>query len=136
MFQPPGTFSSGSSHRVVHFLDQQIHTDHQRIEDILADVARCMRGAIEALDEIPFEGVDYWRHDLIRKAGTGRFLSDEFRNAARRALRALAQQDPETAPAAHDRASRLLRDALEHSHRVTELLAAEREIADVRGLET
>lgn len=133
MFQPPSNFPSTNNHRLVHFFDQQVHTDHKRIEDIHADIARCLRKAIEALDEIQFGGVDYWRHDLIRKAGTGRFLNDEFRNATRRALRALAQQDPETAPAAHDRASRLLRDALEQSHRVTELLNAEREIADVRG---
>ena len=133
MFQPPGNFGSGSSHRVVHFLDQQIHTDHQRIEDILADVARCMRGAIEALDEIPLAGGEFWHHDLVAKARPGKFLGDDFRNAARRALRALATQDPELAPAAHDRACRLLRDALEHSHRAVELLAAEREIADFRS---
>ena len=133
MFNPPNSFASGTSHRVVHFLDQQIHTHHDRAEDILADAARCVRGAIEALDEIPFSGVDFWRHDLIQQTGTCRFLNDEFRIAARRALRALAQQVPEQAPEAHDRASRLLRDALEHSHRVTELLAAEREIAEFRN---
>ena len=133
MFQPPSSFSAGTSHRLVHFFDQPWTSDHERIEDILADVARAVRGAIEALDEIPLAGGEFWHHDLVAKARPGKFLGDDFRNAARRALRALATQDPELAPAAHDRACRLLRDALEHSHRAVELLAAEREIADFRS---
>lgn len=133
MYQPPSSFGSGTSHRLVHFFDQPHKTDYERIEDILADVARCVRGAIEALDDMPLEGGEFWRHNLIGKSKPGNFLGDDFRNAARRALRALATQDPELAPAAHDRACRLLRDALEHSHRAVELLAAEREIADFRS---
>lgn len=132
-FQTPINFSSGTGRGPVYFLDLPLKSDHDRIEDIPVDVARCVRRAIEALDDLPLKGGDFWHHDLFTKAKPGKFRGDDFRSAARRALRGLATIDPEQAPRAHDRACRLLRDALERSHRAVECLAAEREIAGLRS---
>jgi len=131
---PPGNFPSGNNHRLVHFFDQKPHSDHERIEDILADARASFRGAMAALDERPHDGVVGWRHDLTRQAMSERLLGGDFKLVAERALHVLSTQDPETETLEHGEARRLLRDALEKAQRVADLLAAEREIADHRNL--
>ena len=64
---------------------------------------------------------------------TARLDAVRYRHAAQSALRELARLDPELAPGLIDSAMRNLRDVLEASHRVTDLLAAEQEIARSRG---
>ena len=136
MFPTPTTFPTNNTHRMVLFLDQQLHGDYERIEDILADAARYTRAAGEAIAQLPYEALkplQSWARDLDKYSERRRFLTDDYRHAARSALRELARLDPELAPELIDGAMRNLRDALEASHRVTDLLAAEQEIARSRG---
>lgn len=136
MFPTPKTFPTNNTHRMVLFLDQQIHGDYERIEDILANAARHSRVAGEAIAQLPYEAlkaVQSWARDLEKHCEKQRFLTDDYRHAARCALRELARLEPELAPGLIDSAMRNLRDALEASHRVADLLAAEQEIARSRG---
>ena len=136
MFPTPTTFPTSNTHRMVLFLDQQLHGDYERIEDILADAARYSRAASEAIAQLPYEAlkpIQAWTRDLDKHYERRRFLTDDYLHAARSALRELARQDPELAPGLIDSAMRNLRDALEASHRVADLLAAEQEIARSRG---
>lgn len=136
MFLTPTTFPTANTHRMVLFLDQQLHGDYEHIEDILANAARHTRAASEAMAQLPYEAlkrVQSWARDLDKHAERRRFLTDDYRHAARSALCELARLDPELAPGLIDSAMRNLRDALEASHRVTDLLAAEQEIARSRG---
>ena len=132
MFQPPSSFSAGTSHRLVHFFDQPWTSDHERIEDILANVTRDAREALEALHELPFERFVGWRHDLTKLVRNRTVLSGDFRNTVRRGLQDLAEMDPGMAEDEHSLACRMLRGALENSLRVADLLAAESEIAKHR----
>lgn len=134
MFHPPTRFSTGSDHRIVHFFDHKPHSDHDRLEDILADARASSRGAMAALNELPHDGVVGWRHDLTRQAMSERLLGGDFKLVAERALHMLSEQDPKTETLEHGEARRLLRDALEKAQRVADLLAAEREIGDFRNL--
>ena len=136
MFPTPTTFPTANTHRMVLFLDQQLHGDYERIEDILANAARHTRAASEAIAQLPYEAlksIQSWVRDLDKHCERRRFLTDDYRHAARSALRELARLDPELAPGLIDSAIRSLRDALEASHRVADLLAAEQEIARSRG---
>lgn len=136
MFPTPKTFPTNNTHRMVLFLDQRLHSDYERIEDILADAARYTRAAGEAIAQLPYEALkplQSWTRDLDKHAERRRFRTEDYRHAAQSALRELARLDPELAPGLIDSAMRNLRDALEASHRVTDLLAAEQEIARSRG---
>ncbi|MBY6164621.1 hypothetical protein KUW14_02070 [Pseudooceanicola nitratireducens] len=136
MFPKPTTFPTENTHRLVVFLDQKLHGDYERMEDILADAARHLRRAEEAIAQLPYDAfkpIQGWVRDLGKHAEKCRFLTDDFRHAAQSALRELAKLDPDDAPALIGSAMRHLRDALEASHRVTDLLAAEQEISRHRG---
>ncbi|MGC0222772.1 hypothetical protein [Pseudooceanicola nitratireducens] len=136
MFPTPTTFPTNNTHRMVLFLDQQLHGDYERIEDILASAARYSRAASEAIAQLPYEAlkpIQGWARDLDKHSERRRFLTDDYRHAAQSALRELARLEPELAPGLIDSAMRNLRDALEASHRVADLLAAEQEIARSRG---
>lgn len=136
MFPRPNSYPTQNTHRMVHFFDAPRHTDFERIEDLLADAVRHLRAALVAMEALPYESfkpVQSWHRDLGRHAETQRLLTEDFRHAAHAALRELARQNPEAAPELLDRLQRDLRDALEASHRVSDLLAAEREIAACRG---
>jgi len=136
MFPTPTTFPTENTHRLVLFLDQKLHGDYERMEDNLADAARHMRRAEEAIAQLPYDAfkpIQSWVRDLGKHVEKRRFLTEDFRHAAQSALRELAKLDPDEAPALIDSDTRHLRDALEASHRVTDLLAAEQEISRHRG---
>lgn len=136
MFPKPQSYPTQNTHRMVHFFDRPRHTDFERIEDILADAARLVRDVVTGMQELPYDAfkpLQAWHRDLEKQAAKGRFLSQDFRHAAQSALRELARQVPDPTPELIDRLQRDLRDALEASHRVGDLLAAEQEIAFTRG---
>ena len=136
MFPKPTTYANGNNHRLVLFLDQKMHGDFERIEDILADAARHTRAANEAIGQLPheaFKPLQRWSGDLDKHLEQNSLLTEDFRHAARSALREMAKLEPEPAPGLIDDATRLLRDALEASYRVCDLLAAEQAIAKHRG---
>lgn len=135
MFPHPTSYPTANTHRMVLFHDQKLHGDFERMEDILADAARHLRAALAAMAQLPYDSftpVQGWVGDLTKAAETQRFLTEGFRHAAQSALRELAKIDPEQAPGVIDRTMRHLRDALEASHRVSDLLAADQEISKHR----
>ena len=135
MFPHPTSYPSANTHRMVLFHDQKMHADFERMEDILADAARHVRVALEAIALLPYDSykpVQGWISELTKAAEKQRFLTEGFRHAAQSALRELAKLDPEQSPGGIDRTMRHLRDALEASHRVSDLLAADQEISKHR----
>ncbi|WP_136635533.1 hypothetical protein [Pseudooceanicola onchidii] len=136
MFPKPTSYDNGNNHRLVHFFDQKIHGDFERIEDILADASRHTRAACEAISQLPYEAfkpLQRWSGDLGKHLEKNSLLSEGFLHAARSALCEIAKLEVELAPGLIDDATRHLRDALEASYRVSDLLAAEQAIAKHRG---
>jgi hypothetical protein len=70
-----------------------------------------------------------WDKDLRTSVDDRRVLTEDFRHSANEALRALARCDvPVGAEASHDGVMRHLRDALNASNRVADLIATEADI--------
>ena len=136
MFPKPTTYANSNNHRLALFLDQKMHGDFERIEDILADASRHTRAACEAISHLPYDAfkpLQRWSGDLAKNLEQNSLLTEDFRHAVRPALREMAKLEPELAPGLIDDATRHLRDALEASYRVSDLLAAEQAIAKHRG---
>ena len=135
MFPKPTTYANGNNHRLVLFLDQKMHGDFERIEDILADASRHTRAACEEISQLPYEvfkPLQRWSGDLGKHLEKNSLLTEDFRHAARSALREISKLEPELAQSLIDDTTRRLRDALEASYRVCDLLAAEQAIAKHR----
>ncbi|MGI3167129.1 hypothetical protein [Pseudooceanicola sp. 200-1SW] len=135
MFPAPTTYLTANTHRMVLFHDQKIQADFARMEDIHADATQQVRNALEAIALLPYDSfkpIQRWADDFTKLVEKHRLLSEDFRHAAQSALRELAKLDPEAAPGVIDRTMRHLRNALEGSYRVTDLLAADFEITRYR----
>lgn len=132
MIPLPTTFPSQNTHRVVLHQQALPGTDFERLEDLTADATAAARRALEEVDKLPYELVQAHQRSIKMIGdfvGKRRVLSQDFRNAAELVLRALARADvADEAAQAHDAVMRNLRDALNLSHRVADLLAAERDI--------
>ena len=134
----PTLFDSKCNHRVVHFFPEYQPRDFDKIEDLLADATRAAREGFEAFGRLPRDEIA--RLDLVARTvrdavAKRRLLDETFRDALRALLHALARFEPDDRSAeVHDRASRRLRDALNGSERVEDLIAAEREIGRARGI--
>ncbi|MEC7300726.1 MAG: hypothetical protein VXW43_18875, partial [Pseudomonadota bacterium] len=116
MFPKPTTYANGNNHRMVHFFDQKMHGDFERMEDILADASRHTRAACEEISQLPYEAfkpLQRWSGDLDKHLEQNSLLTEDFRHATRSALREMAKLEPELAPGLIDDAMRFLRDALE-----------------------
>ena len=138
MFAHPNAFSAQNSHRIALFQPDVARPDLDRIEDIGADAIGTARMAVAYLEELPYETTKPIQ-GVIRTITTQverRFvLTDDFRNAVISLLRHLAREDyTDEVVSDLDQAMRCLRDALNLSHRVQDLLAAEREIGWHRDL--
>lgn len=72
MFPTPTTFPTNNTHRMVLFLDQQLHGDYERIEDILANAARHTRAACEAITQLPYEALKLIQSWLATSKGIAR----------------------------------------------------------------
>ena len=129
MFHHPNRFAS--DHRIVLF-HQGSQPDFERLEDLTADAIRAARLGTECLAELPHDLTKPLRtyiKILADAVGNQRVLSDDFRHAAGSVLGALDSADTTGGvPARVELATRHLHDALAISHRVSDLLAAERDI--------
>ena len=138
MIPEPTSFPVGNSHRVAHFFPQQPVRDFERLEEILADAIAAAREAMARLDTLPqtlWKPIEAEARALRAQIGKRRLLSDDFRHAAEAILRRLARADiPEDAAEIAHLAAHRLRDALNLSHRVADLIAAERDIGWHRGI--
>jgi len=137
MLPIPTTFPAANTHRVVLFHGDRTGTDFERVEDLAADAACAAREAVEALQDLPYDLFKPIQTNLARVAEWVRqrhVLSDDFRACCQDLLRDLARIEPDDTTARPiDHAMRRLRDALNGSHRVDDLLVAERDIGRARG---
>ncbi|MBB4212837.1 hypothetical protein EV659_1216 [Rhodothalassium salexigens DSM 2132] len=139
MLQTPTSIPNGNTHRVIHIQGEGYRADFDRVEDIAADALADARAAIEVLRGLPYDHFKPLQPRLERLAdrvARRKALDDEFRTTCETLLRDLARIDPDdTTARSLDHAMRLLREALNTSHRIADLLAAERDIGRTRGFE-
>lgn len=136
MIPTPQIWPGDNSFRVAVF-QPDLHDDFQKIEITLADAIGHARTAIDAIQALSPETARSLEPSLryvIEAVAKRRILSADFRDYAQNVLRQLARIDPEGEEAeALDTVLRGLRDALEGSHRVADLIAAEKDIGWHRG---
>ena len=138
MFAHPNAFSAQNSHRIALFQPDVARPDLDRIEDIGADAIGTARMAVGYLEELPYETtkpIQSAIRTITTQVENRRVLTDDFRHAVLSVLKHLAREDLNDEMASDfDHAMRCLRDALNLSHRVQDLLAAEKDIGWHRGL--
>ena len=136
MIPEPSSFASGSSHRVALF--PQPTSDFERLEDMLADAISAARDAVQHAALIDYElykPIQALMKDVEKQVDLGRLLTDDFRRPCGAAWSSLSQSRPSAdAAAAHEHMTDRLATALRLSHRVNDLLAAERDIGWRRGV--
>jgi hypothetical protein len=139
MIPTPQIWPGDNSFRVAVF-QPDLHDDFQKIEITLADAIASARAAIEAMHNLRPETVkplEQARRNLAAKVDARRVLNDDFRHEAKIVLCSLARVDPEVEDSRIlDTVMRGLRDAHEGSHRVADLIAAEKDIGRQRGVQT
>jgi hypothetical protein len=133
----PTTFPNQNNHRLVVYQPDLDRPDFERLEDIGADAIAAARSALETTGRLPhalFKPVERQLAALTEAVDRRRVLSEDYRCALADMLRALAKVEVGDDEAEiHDQVSRALRDALNLSHRVADLLAAEKDIGWQRG---
>jgi len=147
MLPKPTSYPTQNTHRVVLFRQDLPATDFDQLETLTADALSKARNAIALMRELPWDIAKRCQFDLKgleKQVERRRVLTDDFRNPLGSMLHSLARADvPEpsssdavghqTAAAIHDRVMRSLRDALNLSNRVSDLVAAERELCFARS---
>ena len=137
MIPAPTSFSAGTSHRVAHFFPEAA-SDFERVEDLLADALGSAREAVSMghqLDYECFKPVQRWLEHIQKQIDLGRLLNDDFRRPAGAVVASLRENRPSAeACDAHEAMRDRLVRAVQLSHRVSDLLAAERDIGWHRGI--
>jgi hypothetical protein len=133
----PTNFPTQNNHRVVLFFPEQSRDDFDRLEELTANGLRAARNALRLLQELKLPG-DRALHANIAEFGEAleqrRLLNDQFRTIAASLLQRLGLQDPdEGTTETLDQIMRDLQEALSLSHRVSDLLASERDVGWHRG---
>lgn len=133
----PTTFPAQNTRRLVHFHPDVQRSDFARIEDIGADAISAARTALAQLGTLPTTLFNRLAPHLVtfgEAVERRRVLNEEFRRTLADMLRTLEGADVDSEDAhPHDLVCRALRDALDLSHRVADLLAAEKDIGWHRG---
>jgi len=138
MFPMPSNFPTQNNHRVVLFLPEQSRDDFDHLEELTANGLHAARDALQSLQELKLQEDRALYADIAELGETleqRRLLNDQFRTIAASLLRRLGLQDPDkgtTEPL--DQIMRDLQEALSLSHRVSDLLAAERDVGWHRGI--
>ncbi len=127
----PSNFPTQNNHRVVLFFPEQSRDDFDHLEELTANGLRAARNAMRFLQELKLRE-DRALHANIAELGETleqrRLLNDHFRSIVASLLRRLGLQDPgEGTTEPLDQIMHDLQEALCLSHRVSNLLAAERD---------
>jgi hypothetical protein len=132
----PTAFKSNNTHRVLLHVHNLPSTDFGRIEDMTADATGAARDAVAHLAHLPDDmthAVQEAIETIAYSVGNRNVLTGHFREAAQAVLSALARAEVRDAVAEpHDSAMRSLRDALNLSRRVADLVGAEAQLAWLR----
>ncbi len=128
----PTRVAGSNNYKFVVFQQPLPATDFERAEDMAADGIGQARRAIELLRELPGNLVKPFEPTLTilrRSVDKRRILNDSFRENAAAVLHRLEHTNANDQISSQiEVISRDLRDALDTSHRVTDLLEAERDI--------
>lgn len=133
MLRLPSSYQGTNIHRAVLTHETLPGTDYDRLEDLVADAIAAARRAVQVLDSfneaLPrpiMRRVAYLKHCVKHRS----VLNDFFRACAATVLERCDSMEALEAEAdARDQARYQLRKAIELSHRVCDLLAADRELA-------
>lgn len=138
MIPAPTNFPTGNSHRVALFLPEQAGTDFDRLEDLTADGLRLARSACQQLTA---SGYQFDRHttaniqELTSAVEKRRLLNDRFVDVAHALIEELSQEgDSSESGEVFPQIVEDLKEAVDLSNRVRDLLAAERDVGWHRGL--
>ena len=138
MLEKPNTFPTQNNYRIALFQPDIARTDFDRIEDIGANAissARCAVGQLEHLPHASIKPIDGFVRTIRTSVNQRRILTEDFRHAVLLVLKHLVREDRGDEIAGDlELSMRHLRDALNYSHRVQDLLAAERDIGRHRGI--
>ena len=136
MTSMPKTFPTQNNLRsVVYHPDR--YTDFDRMHDLCADAARAARNALAGMHKLPDEAMrplQFHRQVLTDALDRGRVLTDSFREASIALLAGIAAFEHEADDRTRSAVLHSLNEALDRSHRVGDLLAAEKEIGRLKGI--
>jgi hypothetical protein len=125
----PNTFPTQNSHRSVVYQPDR-YTDFDRMHDLCADAAHAARTALGGMDRLPHEAMrplQFHRKVLSDALDRGRVLTDSFREASIALLAGIAAFEQGADDRTRSAVLSCLNEALERSHRVGDLLAAEKD---------
>jgi hypothetical protein len=138
MTSNPFRIPSDNSHRIILHQPDRRQTDFERLEDIGADALGAARAALGAMTDLPYElfkPLQFHERVLRDAVKQRRMVGQEFRDAVDHLLEAASDlPDDDTARETVQRLIQCLTEALAMSHRVADLLAAERDIGLHRGI--
>ncbi|MGP3699708.1 hypothetical protein [Rhodobacter sp. NSM] len=136
----PTTIPAQNNHRVIHFSGDAPRPDFERLEELAADGVAAARRAMALVALLPthlFNPLQEQLKMLSPHIRRRRLLSEraweELQLFVGELVR-LQPQGPDEGAEPVAEIGRLMRDALDASHRVADLVAAEREIAWLRGV--
>jgi hypothetical protein len=131
----PSSFPTQNAHRLVVVNAEAQPDEFARLEITTADALAAARGALRAFEDAPIDDRALQRavRALADQVSKGRVLGDGFRDIAAEVLNHLARLEGQASPQIA-RIQRSLGDALTLSYRVSDLLAAERDIDRHRGI--
>lgn len=135
----PTSFTNANTHRLVHFNPDSKCSDIERLDDLAADAVEMTR---EALSLVP--GFDTPTHNALhahvgaieRHAARRHMLGDACQADLEACIEAVCKvlEIDDTEGSVLVAFLALLREVLNRSHRVSDLVAAEREIGRMRGI--
>ena len=135
----PNSFPAQNTHRLVMFHpDLPPRDDFDRLEELTANGLRAARNALQTLKALPHQRDRSLTADLVeltRSLEMRRLLNDCFIDAASGVLCHLSQGSfQEATPEQIERATHDLKEAVDLSNRVRDLLAAEHDVGWHRGI--
>lgn len=136
----PTSIPTQNTYRLVHLFPESRSTDFNRLEDLAADATKHARAALSLQDGLFTEAHNTLAKDMARLTGAvsaRRLLTDDARGALEAIVahcdRLLAEHGDDTVVEALQLQAQA---ALDASHRVADLLAAEDSIGHFRGIPT
>lgn len=132
----PRSLSTQNTHRLVVITAEAQPDEFARLEITTADALAAARDALQAFkeDPIPDRALQSAVLSLSDLVGKSRVIGSEFQDLAHQALDRIAFIATEDRSEQFARIERHLREALALSRRVSDLLAAERDIGWHRGI--
>jgi hypothetical protein len=125
----PKTFPTQNNLRSVVYQPDR-HTDFDRMHDLCADAARAARSALAGMHKLPDEAMrplQFHRQMLADALDRGRVLTDSFREASIALMAGISAFEQGADDRTRSAVLSSLNEALERSHRVGDLLAAEKD---------